>query len=75
MSKAMSDERLNNKRTYSSTNNVFRPLSHGSNNIAVFEDYIIPEDKYLDGDLKYDSMYLGECHYKRYNKNINDKEI
>lgn len=72
MQKALSDKRLRNRRAYSSTHNVHRPVSYGSNSLASYAPEIVGRYHVLDIEKNYATMYLGNCLYKKYNIIKND---
>jgi hypothetical protein len=67
MSKALTDPRLNNRRAYTCSRNIYRPTTYGSNSIDdSLERLVIPVDKPPVYERNYDTMWLGECIYSRY---------
>jgi len=66
MQEALHDERLGNRRAYSSTHNILRPMSAGGNSLSNFLSGVGGLDQELDQQKEYDTLYLGRCIYKRY---------
>lgn len=72
MSKAYTDTRLGNRRAYSSSYNVSRPLSVGSNTLSTQLTQIIPVDVELTQTYTYGTQFLGDCEFIQYKINKYD---
>jgi len=66
MSKASTDSRLSNQRAYSSSYNVVRPYSAGSNSLSPYLSTFIPNDKITIKEYNYETPFLGKCNYSQY---------
>jgi hypothetical protein len=70
--KALEDSRLSNQRAYSCSRNVERPSEAGSNQLIDLLDVVLPDNKKIVKHKIYDTLWLGECNYLKYNKKYND---
>lgn len=61
MSKAYEDRRLLNRRAYSSSYNVNRPIQAGGNSLSHRIIPNLPEDKTTITEYTYSTAYLGQC--------------
>lgn len=68
MVKALEDDRLGNRRAYSSSHTIKRPLQKGSNSLNEYTDMILSTQDTLVEIKNYETMYLGRCVYQRYKK-------
>lgn len=64
MSKAMRDERLNNKRAYYPSRNILRPLFQNSSILLSHTKEIWGVDNELISEREFDTLYMGRCVYK-----------
>lgn len=65
--KGLADPRLSNNRAYSSSHNVLRPWTIGTNDDDEFSYMIQNKDMSVDFQKVYDTLYLGRCVYKKIN--------
>jgi hypothetical protein len=68
--KGLADRRLGNQRAYSSSHNVYRPISKGSNGLIdctdEYLDYLEAGEKELQKISQYDTLWLGSCVYESF---------
>jgi len=65
MSKHFEDDRLDGKRRYFPSNDLFRPTEIRDQNKALLIEKLIPE-KYLAYEKDFTSVYLGQVKYRQY---------
>lgn len=67
--KGLEDPRLANNRAFSTSRNIRRSNSAGSNTLSYYLDTLVPEDKELVKARAYDTLWLGTCEYRNYKLN------
>jgi len=70
MSKAYQDERLAGRKAYTSSRDVDKVRTHGSNALSTYSDELIPNVEALQQTHTYETMYLGRCRVSIYKTNI-----
>jgi len=65
MAKAYEDERLGGRRAYSSTRDIVKIRSYGSNSLSLYTSMILPENSTTIRDVMYNVPYLGRCRLTR----------
>lgn len=63
--KGLSDIRLSNNRAYTSSYNIKRPRTYGSNEIDFVMDLVYNEKDRIKDIKSYKTLYLGQCDYKK----------
>jgi len=70
---ALGDSRLGNRRAYTCSRNIYRPTTAGSNALDGYLDELVPVDSLLERRTVYDTMWLGQCIYKKIIKTTQTK--
>lgn len=70
LTKALIDHRLGNRRAYTCSRNIQRPCSTGYNAAHGHVDELTPVEFDVDKVFEYETIYLGNCRYTKYVKNI-----
>jgi len=68
MVKALSNPRLRGKRAYNSSRNALRSVSYPYAQAIDFIEDIIPTGSFLTESFSYETMFLGRCDVKKYNR-------
>jgi len=66
MAKTYSDERLNNRRAFTHSNNIEKRHISGSNTMSSYLSDILPDNCSVVNVADYDTMYLGKCYKYTY---------
>lgn len=66
MSKAYSDKRLGGRRCYTTSREIDKPTTFGSNTLSSYLTDIIPVDNSLENMKIYDTVWLGKCQLTKY---------
>lgn len=69
MVKGYTDQRLAGNRAYTTSRNVKKPRTQGSNTLSAYEDIFLPERIDIVKVSQYNTPYMGRCLVTRYKTN------